>query len=339
MAYRKVIDDDASEDGTTGRVSAAARLLIQGPHRFYTLALQSDVLAVTCVVDTRAQSPNEGFQRALDVRRAEEIANYIDAGFGTIPTSVILSAQPEAELIYTSRTQVLSFKKHPRAFLILDGQHRVYGFALAKSKVKVPVVIYNGLSRSDEARLFIDINTKQRPVPNELLLDISRMAQTESSTQALMRDIFDRFMERPDSALAGLMSPSARQSGQISRVTMNAALRPIFEVFGDNGADYIYSFLNAYLQAWKPTLEKYGADITSSTLLRAMLLLFPAVAERVTDRFGNDYTVERFSEVLSPFFTRVRGVDLKRPGSSVTALHEAFKKALQSGFAIGRANT
>ena len=34
----------------------------------------------------------------------------------------------------------------PEAFLILDGQHRVYGFSLAKTSLRVPVVIYNNLT-------------------------------------------------------------------------------------------------------------------------------------------------------------------------------------------------
>ena len=69
----------------------------QGRHRFYTLTMPSDVLAETCFVTNRFDDPDGGFQRKLDSSRAQEIADYIDAGFGTIPGSIILSAQPEAE--------------------------------------------------------------------------------------------------------------------------------------------------------------------------------------------------------------------------------------------------
>src|SRR5258706_2115125 len=171
MATQPQLTEGAeAEESTGGRATYAARLIIQKDFRFFILAMPSDVLATTCVVDMRSENSLEGFQRALDQQRADEIANYIDTGFGTIPVSIVLSAQPEADLRYNSRTQVLSFKKHPRAFLILDGQHRVYGFSRATKRLRVPVVIYNTLNRSQEARLFIDINTKQRPVPNELLL-------------------------------------------------------------------------------------------------------------------------------------------------------------------------
>lgn len=102
----------------------AARLITQGAHRFFTLTLPSDVLADTCAVDTREENPVDGFQRVLDGKRAQEIADYIDSGFGTIPCSIVLSAQPKANLEYHRENQTISFKHVSGAFLILDGQHR-----------------------------------------------------------------------------------------------------------------------------------------------------------------------------------------------------------------------
>lgn len=253
-----LLEDEGLERGIRmgGAVSYAARLIRQGKHRFYTLTMPSDVLAETCVVDTREENPDDGFQRVLDSKRAQEIADYIDTGFGTIPCSIVLSAQSEANLDYNSRTQVLRFKKTPRAFLILDGQHRVFGFKKAKARLRVPVVIYNGLRKAEEARLFIDINTKQRPVPNELLLDIKRMAETETDVEALLRDVFDLFAKDKDSPLLGLMSPSTRSRGKISRVTFNTALRPIWNAFAGNPAEFVYQALSSYLHVWLPIFAR-----------------------------------------------------------------------------------
>jgi DGQHR domain-containing protein len=233
---------------------------------------------------------------------------------------------------------VLGFKRDPRAFLILDGQHRVYGFKKAKAKLRVPVVIYNNLKKADEARLFIDINTKQRPVPNELLLDIKRMAETETDVEALLRDVFDAFASEKDSPLIGLMSPSTRSSGKISRVTFNAGLRSIWNTFAGNKPEFVYQALSAYIRAWLPALRDSDAEgnITNPTLFRAIMMLFPAVAEKVSDRHGEEYSVENFNEILGPFFARLKKSTLKNPGVSIMALHDTFKNALQSGFAIGR---
>lgn len=194
----------------------------QGRHKFYTCTIPSDVLAKCCFVTTREDDPKMGFQRTLDKDRAREIANYIDSGLGTIPSAIILSAQKEAELKIVSQGKTVEFNESPKSFLILDGQHRVYGFSMASSSLRIPVVIYNDLSRRDESRLFIDINSKQRGVPNELLLDIKNLAEYENDEENLMREIFDLFSSESDSAFLNKFSAAAKAKNKITRVTLIA---------------------------------------------------------------------------------------------------------------------
>ncbi len=120
-----------SEKESFGSVS----LVRQGEHRFYSFTMPSDVLAETCYVINRDEDPIEGFQRELDKKRAAEIANYIDSGLGTIPSSIVLSAQEDCAFIYDSKAKSVSFSNIPKAFLIIDGQHRVYGFKLANTGI------------------------------------------------------------------------------------------------------------------------------------------------------------------------------------------------------------
>jgi DGQHR domain-containing protein len=316
--------------------SAPAQLVCQGKHRFYALVLPSSLLAETCTVEPRVENPEEGFQRLLDEKRAKSIARYIDAGFGTVPGAVVLSAQSRAHVHYDRATGVLAFRKDPRAFLIIDGQHRVFGFKLAKHAVDVPVVIYNKLRRSEECRLFMDINTKQRPVPNELLLDIRRLSEVETQADALLHDVFDLFHTRDDSALNGLLSPAERRKGTISRVTFNAALRSIKGAFVDARAEEVYAVLNGYFLACRHGLGLHNADeqIAHPALFKALTLLFTNVAERVADRHGGKYSVANFEDVLIPFFKRLKKSDLPRAGMSHVALHEHYGKALSAGFLI-----
>lgn len=331
------ITDAVEEHDSVGRQSFTASLLTQGKHRFFTLSMPSDVLAGTCVVEPRNEDPEEGFQRALDEKRARDIANYIDAGMGTIPTSIVLSAQPEADLQYRRTNRTLSFEKRPRAFLILDGQHRVYGFRLAKTSLRVPVVIYNGLSRTEEARLFMDINTKQRPVPNELILDIKRLAETESDSEALMRDVFDLFDKDQDSPLLGLMSAHERRKGKISRVTFNSSIKAIYDSFTGAPAEYVYNVLSAYVICCRAGLRGHNLEglVSNPTMFKALMLLFPTVAERVNDRHPGEFTVANFDEIVAPMFQRAKRAELANPGKSPTPLYESFRKALRSGFTIG----
>jgi hypothetical protein len=145
------------------RLRFSVSLVTQGSHRSYTLTMPSEVLGRTCFVTTRSEDPKQGFQRVLDADRAQQIADYIDSGFGTIPSSIVLSAQPDAALKAVGAGKTIELADTPKAFLVLDGQHRVYGFSLAKTSLRVPVVIYNGLSRQDETRLFIDMRNIPSP--------------------------------------------------------------------------------------------------------------------------------------------------------------------------------
>jgi len=324
----------ASEDGKF--ISDKALLVTQGRHRFYSLVLPSDVLAATCMVEARAENPIDGFQRLLDKRRAREIADYIDTGFGAVPSAVILSAQPRAHLHFDRAGGMLRFRKDPRSFLIIDGQHRVYGFNLAGRSVRVPVVIYNKLTRAQECQLFMDINTKQRPVPPELLLDIRRLSETETAAEKLLHDVFDLFHDREDSVLRGLLSPSERRKGKISRVTFNAALKSIDGAFVDATALDVYQVMNAYLSACLIGLGLHEAapNIANPALFKALVLLFANVAERVSDRHGGAYTVANFEEVLTPMFRRLKKSELPKAGAGHLALHEHYRKTLSAGFSL-----
>src|SRR5208282_5254000 len=134
----------------------------------------------------------------------------------------------------------------------------------------------------------MDINTKQRPVPAELLLDIRRLSETETEAEALLHNVFDLFCAREDSALKGLLSPSERRKGMISRVTFNAALKSVDGAFVDASAEDVYGVLNLYLRACLAglALHEAQANIANPALFKALVLLFPSIAERVAERCG-----------------------------------------------------
>lgn len=310
-------------------------LVTQGKNRFYTLTMPSDILGKTCFVSSRDEDPKEGFQRLLNVKRADEIANYIDKGHGTIPTAIVLSAQKEADMKIIGGKSI-EFKEHPKAFLILDGQHRVWGFAKAKTALRVPVVIYDGLSRRDESRIFIDINTQQKPVPNELLLDIKSLAEYETDTEVYLSNIFDMFDSDARSALLGLTSKAKRSKKKISRVTFNSAFKPILRFFGAKEPEEIYNISNMFLSAFLSGLRQKEIDyisITSSTLFKAIIALFPVAARRGKEKYGK-YSITVFEEVLAPLFSNIKKSKFSSPGNSYKELVDYFEDCLNSGFTI-----
>lgn len=323
----------AEERESFGSVS----LVRQGEHSFYSLTLPSELLARTCYVVNREEDPIEGFQRELDVKRAKEIANYIDSGLGTIPSSIVLSAQEESELIYDSKKKSISFKNINNAFLIIDGQHRVYGFTFAQKAFRVPVVIYSGLSKRDETRLFIDINSKQKGVPPELLLDIKKMAEYESDQEEFLREVFDLFKSDPRSSLYGRLSPSSKSNGKLTRTTFNSAIKPLVKIFGGKSEIEIYDILNSYLLSFDEAIllkHNQHEQLFNTSFFKAICAFFPIVAVKVKDRYGAIYTPDNFYDFLEKIGSTIKPAKLKVTGTAYKPLVNSLEECLKEDFRL-----
>ena len=301
-----------------------------------SLTIPSDVLGDTCFATTRDEDNLVGFQRMLDEKRAKEVADYIDSGFGTIPSAIVLSAQDGAELKIKPGGRALQFKRNPKAFLIIDGQHRVWGYRMAKSHLRVPVIIYQDLTRTEETRLFIDINTKQRPVPNELLLDIKQMAALETNTETLLRQLFDMFQSDSKSVMIGLLSPHERAKGKLTRTTFNAAFSSVNVILERKSPEELFPIFNAYLGAYRTGFKqkKINDHFLMPNVFKAIVAFFPEVASKVKDRFDGSYSVDHFSEVLEPVFDKLTKNKITQVGRSYKALHEHFLASLNRGFSL-----
>jgi DGQHR domain-containing protein len=318
---------------TDSEVRYAINLVRQGDHRFYTLTIPSHVLAACSFATTKDEDPQTGFQRVLDVKRARDIAAYIDKG-GSIPSSIVLSAQPDSNFRSVDRSKTAAFVFNQHSFLIIDGQHRVFGFSMAKAAIRVPVVIYDNLKKEEEARLFIDINTKQRPVPKELLLAIRTLARTETDVEASLGQVFDLFHNDEKSALLGWTSSTKKAAQKIDRVTFNAGLRPHIQLFDGKDAQQIYAIWNEYFKAVLSGLsaKQINVAITKKTTFRAFCDLFPDVVQRVQDRYRSRYTADNFSNVLSPVFG-LASTTFSRP-KTILDLAADMKKKLRSGLTL-----
>ena len=323
--------DDVPEHGTELRY--AISLIRQGNHRFYTLTIPSNILSSCSFATTKDEDPALGFQRVLDPKRAADIANYINEG-GSIPSSVVLSAQPEANFRSVDRSKTAAFNFTPHSFLIIDGQHRVFGYSKANVAIRVPVVIYDGLSKEEEARLFIDINTKQKPVPKELLLAIRSLARTESDIEAILGQVFDLFDQQQNSALKGKTSSTKKSANKIDRVTFSAGLRPHLPLFDGKEVSYIYNMWNEYFSAVLTglRLNQVENSFALKTTLRAFCEIFPDVVQRVQDKYKSKYGVDNFYQVISPIFN-LASTNFSKP-SSILNLANDMKKKLRSGLAL-----
>jgi DNA sulfur modification protein DndB len=157
-----------------------------GDKTYYMFSLEPQTLLKIGFVLHRTRA-NEAemptYQRLLLPSRLKGISKFIDGG-GYFPNSAILNFnERDAKLEFqgqarskdsASRTGVL---KIPNAFAIayiIDGQHRIYGYANSKFKASntIPVVAFKNLDPGDQLELFMQINENQKAVSPTLRITL-----------------------------------------------------------------------------------------------------------------------------------------------------------------------
>ena len=274
----------------------------QNGKQFYLAAVPSSILKETCFISRREEDPKEGFQRKLNANRAKNIAKYLDSEKGCIPTSLILSAQSDSSIAFDSSNSELSFKVKEKTFLVLDGQHRLYGFFECQKDYSIPVVIFKDLKISEEVNLFIDINTNQKGVPATLILDIKDLAGNQTTLEEKQRALFDYLNKH--SVLAGQFSGSTSKVGYISRVTFNDATKDLFEngYFADKEIDVVEKGVKNYLEAIDLIFhecESEKAKLNNSSLFKAVFAIFNECIDKTFYKHQK-LRVDYLKEVLQP---------------------------------------
>jgi DGQHR domain-containing protein len=114
--------------------------------------------------------------------RLKALGKYIDEG-GTFPTNIVVNIKLDGlnfdltESFGDTATGTLSLPGQYGSAWIIDGQHRLYGYAYAKREAKddhavVSVLAYENMAIRDEIQMFVDINTQQVKVSRNLVNEI-----------------------------------------------------------------------------------------------------------------------------------------------------------------------
>lgn len=195
-----------------------------GGHYYYSFSMEPEKLLKISYILHRVNinNDNRGYPRLVKRSRLNEIAGFIDGG-GYFPNSIIIN-------INTKKDEPLNFDKissphhdskitepvilHlPKRFhtaFIIDGQHRLYGYAGSKylKNNAIPVVAFENLPAEEQIKLFCQINSKQKPVSKNLLTTIGAelMWNSEKYDEALnafMSKLLQELGEKDNSPLYG----------------------------------------------------------------------------------------------------------------------------------------
>lgn len=158
---------------------------MMGRHEFYTFSVEPKILLSLAFV-LHQNSANDDlmptYQRLVKKSRLKQIRSFVEGG-GYFPNSIIVSIEAEKVQfdLAVKKTQDssatlghLHLPKRYRSIYVIDGQHRLYGYAEteARENAVIPVVAFVNLPREEQIRLFMDINENQKAVPKNLRLTL-----------------------------------------------------------------------------------------------------------------------------------------------------------------------
>ena len=213
-----------------------------GGKSYYCMTLTPEHLLKIAYVHQRSASStfidiSETYQRVLDSRRVQEIRRYIEEG-GFFPNSVIInftrplwkeerigSLRQLSEVDFTEPVMV-TLPPYFGSAWIIDGQHRIYGYADSelKGSETVPVVAFVEESPEAQARIFLDINEKQKAIRSDLRWDLYEdiyLEATEPREQTLYAvSMIAKRLDKLQPFNGSVKIPTKGDKGHISLTTL-----------------------------------------------------------------------------------------------------------------------
>lgn len=167
-----------------------------GGYTYYSFSIEPEKLLKIGYVLHRSEANSSmmpTYQRIIKKKRLQEVRSFINEG-GYFPNSIIISFDTNGKGLSfdqaanrvdntLSKIGVLHIPKRYRSAYIIDGQHRLYGYSDSHYATTntIPVVAFVDLERSEQIKLFMDINENQKAVPKSLRVTLNADMLWESN--------------------------------------------------------------------------------------------------------------------------------------------------------------
>lgn len=267
-----------------------------GGHEYYEFSIEPEKLLKIGYVLHRSEANKNmmpTYQRIIKKKRLKEVQTFINEG-GYFPNSIIISIDNGGKKLQfdesptklddsLSKIGTLHLPKRYHSAYIIDGQHRLYGYSDSKyaNSNSIPVVAFVDLERSEQLKLFMDINENQKSVSKTLRITLNSDMLWDSPIfnerrDAIRSKIAQMCGEEQSSPLLGRIVIGEDEKNNIKCITIQAiqlALQKcnFFTTFnknntilkngsfdlGDNQAtiDRFYPFLEGCLKVVKNNCE------------------------------------------------------------------------------------
>ena len=163
----------------------------------YNFLIEPENLLRIAYVFRRGLAGSMAYQRALSPSRIGRITTFIEEKGGFFVNNLILNFKEPLtfknfeEILGTGIPKpdwmemgLLSIPKKYCSAQVIDGQHRLYGFTTAekaKKELRLMVTAFEKLDEEEQAKIFVDINREQKPVPPNLLWDLLGQIREKSA--------------------------------------------------------------------------------------------------------------------------------------------------------------
>ncbi len=192
-----------------------------GGYHYYSFSIEPEKLLKIAYIlhSINVSDEDDGYQRLVSKKRLTEIEHFINKG-GYFPNSIILNINTKKdEQLHFDRVActhdskisepvILHLPKHYHSAFVIDGQHRLYGYSNTKYAAtnSIPVVAFENLLSQEQVNQFVQINSKQQPVSQNLLTTISadllwNSDKYDAAIEALMSKLLTRLGQKEDSPL------------------------------------------------------------------------------------------------------------------------------------------
>lgn len=171
----------------------AIKVIDKDETAFYLGSINPLDLLEICYVARRERGEQAFYQRMIEDEKLNKINYYITKENKQFYNNIIVAINNRARIDFQKEKVVngyevgtLSIKEGDEAFWIIDGQHRLYGYAKAEQKLSskgeekeriiknwyIPVALIFGLNERKQGNLFMEINTTQTPLKSDYIWDL-----------------------------------------------------------------------------------------------------------------------------------------------------------------------
>ena len=288
-------------------------VLKQKSVELYLFKMSAHQLLQITYVDPQTRDNPEQIQRLLDTKRLKDIGDFIRHPSSLIPNNIVINLNPEVVINKHSGggTGTITFPDDTGKYgYILDGQHRLKGFEYADGiDFELAVVALHNADHHKAGKVFVDINTNQKPADKRLIFNIREAIGDLPNQQERAGAIVEDLDTLEESPLAGKIARFEDDTRKwVKAPSLIGWISKLVDVGGvlagrsrNEQTEILINYLNAVKELW-PDAYSSRADyyVWHASGLQVLLEIFPNVYQRVMAKHGSMFTKEKFADRMEP---------------------------------------